>query len=52
MGAWLGAVALPARWTRPLHDRLLSYVVGMTDNSVSDLARRTLAMAEARLTAG
>ncbi len=52
MGAWLGAVALPARWTRPLNDRLLSYVVGMTDNSISDLARRTLAMAEARRTAG
>ncbi len=52
MGAWLGAVALPARWTRPLNDRLLSYVVGMTDNSISDLAQRTLAMAEARRTAG
>jgi hypothetical protein len=31
---------------RPLHDRLLSYVVGMTDNRISDLAKRTQAVAE------
>ena len=46
MGAWLGARKLPARWVRPLHDRLLSYVVGMTDNRISDLATRTLAVVE------
>jgi ADP-ribosylglycohydrolase len=46
MGAWLGAGKLPARWVRPLHDRLLSYVVGMTDNRISDLATRTLAVVE------
>jgi ADP-ribosylglycohydrolase len=46
MGAWLGARQLPARWVHPLHDRLLSYVVGMTDNRISDLAQRTQAVAE------
>jgi ADP-ribosylglycohydrolase len=46
MGAWLGARGLPERWVRPLHDRLLSYVVGMTDNRISDLAKRTQAVAE------
>jgi len=48
MGAWLGAAALPSRFTRPLNDRLASYVVGMTDNSISDLARRTVAVATLR----
>lgn len=49
VGAWLGAGRLPGRWSRPLGDRLLSYVVGMTDNRISDLARRSLAVAEKSL---
>jgi len=49
VGAWLGAEKIPTRWSRPLGDRVLSYVTGMTDNRISDLARRTLAVADATL---
>lgn len=45
-GAMLGARRLPARWVEPLNDRLLSFVIGNHDNRISDLARRTLAMAK------
>ncbi len=50
MGVWLGAKKLPSRYTKPLGNRLLSYVVGMTDNRIADLGRRTLTIAEDDLT--
>jgi len=45
VGAVLGAGRLPGRWVEPLHDRLTSIVAGYYDNRISDLARRTLAVA-------
>jgi len=45
MGALLGAAVLPAEWVEPLSDRVTSYVIGHFDNRISDLARRTLAVA-------
>lgn len=41
MGAMLGAEALPGKWTEPMNDRVKSALVGFTDSSISDLARRT-----------
>ena len=46
MGALLGAEALPGQWVEPLSDRVTSIVVEYFDNRISDLARRTLAVAE------
>jgi ADP-ribosylglycohydrolase len=46
-GALIGAKKLPAKWTAPLNDRLESIVVGMTDNTIGDLARRTAEVAKA-----
>ena len=45
VGALLGARALPEGWIKPLDDRVTSYVIGHFDNRISDLARRTLAVA-------
>lgn len=45
LGAMLGAQRLPGRWVEPLNDRLTSIVAGYYDNRISDLARRTLAVA-------
>ncbi len=45
LGAMLGARRLPGRWIEPLNDRLTSIVAGYYDNRISDLARRTLAVA-------
>ncbi len=44
-GAMLGAKRLPARWIEPLSDRVTSIVAGYYDTRISDLARRTLAVA-------
>jgi ADP-ribosylglycohydrolase len=46
MGAILGASRLPRRWVEPLHDTLESALEGMNVNKVSDLAARTVAVAE------
>ena len=40
------AKALDTGWTEPLHDTLHSILVGYSVNSISDLARRTVAVAE------
>lgn len=45
MGALLGADKLPQKWVGVLNDRLESIVVGYTDNRISDLATRTVAVA-------
>lgn len=44
MGVILGAKALPAKWIAPLHDRISSIVINDTENRISALAKRTLAM--------
>ncbi|MDI7275875.1 MAG: ADP-ribosylglycohydrolase family protein [Anaerolineae bacterium] len=46
VGAMLGAKRIPQRWVDPFNDRLLSLVVGYHDNRISDLAKRTLAVAQ------
>jgi len=46
VGAMRGAAALPADWIDPLNDRLESIVSGFHDSRISDLARRTLALAD------
>ena len=45
-GALLGARQLPGKWTSVLNDRLESIVVGLTDNRISDLAKRTMNVAK------
>ncbi len=51
-GALLGASKLPEKWTGVLKNRLESIVVGLTDNAITDLADRTVAVATKVLTAG
>ena len=46
MGALLGAKALPAKWTDPLHDTLHSALDGLNVNKISDLATRTVTVAK------
>ncbi|MFJ8894702.1 ADP-ribosylglycohydrolase family protein [Leifsonia sp. NPDC102414] len=45
-GALTGARELPARWIHPLHDTLATSVPGYSDVRFSDLAARTLRLAE------
>ena len=51
-GALLGASKLPGKWTGVLKNRLESIVIGLTDNSITDLAERTVRMAVKVLTEG
>jgi ADP-ribosylglycohydrolase len=51
-GAIHGARALPAHWTEPLADRVQSAVMGFDGVRISELARRTLALASASVRAG
>lgn len=44
LGVLLGAKALPAQWIEPLADRLQTGVHGYPEASISDLARRTVAL--------
>lgn len=46
-GVLTGAAKLPAQWTDPLHDRVRSALFGFDGASISDLSRRTYALAEA-----
>ena len=50
MGVILGAQALPAKWTRPLQDRIRSSVSGFDNSRFSDLARRSYVQASAKRT--
>jgi ADP-ribosylglycohydrolase len=52
MGAVHGAARLPGKWIDPLRDRLESIVPGFQSSSISDLARRTVAMATVPGSAG
>lgn len=45
-GILTGAAAIPAHWTEPFHDRLHSAVYGFDGSQISDLARRTFALAQ------
>ena len=44
-GALHGTAALPAHWVGPLHDTIRSAVTGFDNARISDLARRTVALA-------
>ena len=50
LGVKLGATALPEKWTNVLNDRLLSDVRDESDNKISELARRTVKVADNLLT--
>ncbi|MEU6845721.1 ADP-ribosylglycohydrolase family protein [Streptomyces sp. NPDC046716] len=45
-GVLCGADAIPAQWTEPLEDRVRSAVFGFDGVRISELARRTVALAE------
>jgi hypothetical protein len=45
LGALAGAQALPHKWIDPLEDTLKTAVAGYDDLRISDLARRTVAVA-------
>lgn len=45
VGAFLGAKDLPSHWVEPLNDTLLSVLIGFNENRISDLAKRTFAVA-------
>lgn len=45
LGALLGADGIPEVWTAPLRDKLLSGVHGYAETAISELARRTVALA-------
>ncbi len=51
-GILAGTAGLPARLIEPLHDRTRSALFGFDNSRISDLARRTLALATGGLTAG
>lgn len=44
-GALHGTTALPGHWVNPLHDTIRSAVAGFDNARISDLARRTVALA-------
>lgn len=44
-GIMNGAAHLPAKWTAPINDRLVSWVRGNSDLRLSELAERTLSIA-------
>jgi ADP-ribosylglycohydrolase len=52
LGARSGARALPAKWVGVFNDRLLSFVRGCSENSISDLAARTHQVAKKALEEG
>jgi ADP-ribosylglycohydrolase len=42
LGVLVGARSIPDKWTKPLNDRLESYIAGYGDSRISDLAKRTM----------
>jgi ADP-ribosylglycohydrolase len=48
VGAMIGAAAIPAKWVKPLNDRLLSVVAGDSDVKISNLAERTMRLQKLR----
>ena len=47
MGAIIGAKKLPTKWVGPFGDRLTTYLKDSEEHSISDLVRRTCAIAKA-----
>ena len=47
MGVLLGADGIPDSWTAPLENRYHSYIVGIGEIAISELARRTEALVQA-----
>lgn len=45
-GIFTGAQGIPAHWVEPLHDTMRSALIGFDGSRISDLASRTLAIAE------
>lgn len=45
-GILLGTASIGSQWTDPLHDRVRSAVFGFDEVSITDLARRTLAVVD------
>jgi len=48
VGALCGAQRLPHKWIGPLHDRVESYIVGNSNDRISNLANRTLKLVQSR----
>ncbi|MDI6783916.1 MAG: ADP-ribosylglycohydrolase family protein [bacterium] len=46
LGVILGANKIPEKWYNRFNDRIVSYVRGMEDNKISELAQRTLKIAK------
>lgn len=44
-GAIMGAKKLPKKWTKPLGDRLVTYLIGAEEQSITDLAGRFVKVA-------
>lgn len=51
IGVFNGAARLPGKWITPLNDRIQSAVTHESDNSISELAQRTLKLAVNFMTA-
>lgn len=46
MGAIVGAKLLPAKWIEPFNDRITTYMIGLPELKISDLANRTFEIAK------
>lgn len=46
IGGIVGASGIPSEWVAPLRDRVESHVLGFQETKISDLARRTLVLAQ------
>jgi ADP-ribosylglycohydrolase len=49
LGVILGAKQLPAKWVKPIDDKIESAVLGFNYSRISDLAKRTLIIAKSNL---
>ena len=52
LGAQLGASAIPAHWTEPLHDTLYSAIPGFHPIAIRECARRSKALSDRYLLTG
>jgi ADP-ribosylglycohydrolase len=52
LGAALGSSRLPRKWIRPLNDRIKTAVFGFLDCHISELAKRTLSIANTTRVSG
>lgn len=49
MGAALGTAGIPEHWTKPFNDRIVTYVIGEEEDTLTRLAERTTARAMKQL---